>query len=187
MLFDVLYTTTKGGNLPPLVVLYLSFSQFVCLGNHVLNFFEHLRKADMWDAHFFAGNINNAARRHTLSIILIKLIFSHLSKQDAPSVSSAVFRVSGDFMAASSTALYSAMLALIIFKLNCFDKSAANLHNTFSLCKYRKNSHIPKNYSVHLLLNTVRNFVSKTKFMYEKKIPVDLDCPLRLTMSLIDS
>ena len=23
--------------------------------------------------------------------------------------------------------------------------------------------------------------------MYEKKIPVDLDCPLRLTMSLIDS
>lgn len=27
----------------------------------------------------------------------------------------------------------------------------------------------------------------ENKIMYERKIPVDLDCPLRLTMSLIDS
>ena len=32
------------------------------------------------------------------------------------------------------------------------------------------------------------NFVPKIKLMaYEKKIPVDMDCPLRLTMSLIES
>ena len=34
----------------------------------------------------------------------------------------------------------------------------------------------------------IRNFAVKQVYMaYEKKIPVDLDCPLRLTMSLIDS
>lgn len=30
-------------------------------------------------------------------------------------------------------------------------------------------------------------FANKIKTMYERKIPVDLECPLRLTMSLIDS
>lgn len=29
--------------------------------------------------------------------------------------------------------------------------------------------------------------MSGTRKMYERKIPIDLDCPLRLTMSLIDS
>ena len=29
--------------------------------------------------------------------------------------------------------------------------------------------------------------LSQKKDMYERKIPIDLDCPLRLTMSLIDS
>ena len=36
--------------------------------------------------------------------------------------------------------------------------------------------------------NVIRIFVPvKQTIMYERKIPVDLSCPLRLTMSLIDS
>lgn len=31
------------------------------------------------------------------------------------------------------------------------------------------------------------NFAANFVIMYERKIPVDLDCPLRLTISLIDS
>ncbi len=39
-----------------------------------------------------------------------------------------------------------------------------------------------------LLTNFVTRKKNKTVTMaYEKKIPVDLDCPLRLTMSLIES
>lgn len=30
-------------------------------------------------------------------------------------------------------------------------------------------------------------FAANFEFMYERKIPIDLDCPLRLTISLIDS
>lgn len=38
------------------------------------------------------------------------------------------------------------------------------------------------------MLCVIHNFAAKTeRDMYERKIPVDLDCPLRLTMSLIDS
>lgn len=38
------------------------------------------------------------------------------------------------------------------------------------------------------MLCVIHNFAAKTeRYMYERKIPVDLDCPLRLTMSLIDS
>lgn len=38
------------------------------------------------------------------------------------------------------------------------------------------------------MLCVIHNFAVKTeRDMYERKIPVDLDCPLRLTMSLIDS
>lgn len=57
---------------------------------------------------------------------------------------------------------------------------------------------VPKNYSYteklfgisplrHIILTFVGVTFNKDKTMYERKIPVDLDCPLRLTMSLIDS
>lgn len=36
-------------------------------------------------------------------------------------------------------------------------------------------------------LHVIRNFATNDYDMYERKIPVDLNCPLRLTMSLIDS
>lgn len=49
-----------------------------------------------------------------------------------------------------------------------------------------------KNFSVYhdyeelyLFLRCINN--KPDKFMYERKIPVDLDCPLRLTMSLLGS
>ena len=49
-----------------------------------------------------------------------------------------------------------------------------------------------KNFSVYhdyeelyLFLRCINN--KPRKFMYERKIPVDLDCPLRLTMSLLGS
>ncbi len=49
-----------------------------------------------------------------------------------------------------------------------------------------------KNFSVYhdyeelyLFLRCINN--KPVKFMYERKIPVDLDCPLRLTMSLLGS
>lgn len=49
-----------------------------------------------------------------------------------------------------------------------------------------------KNFSVYhdyeelyLFLRCINN--KPEKFMYERKIPVDLDCPLRLTMSLLGS
>lgn len=57
---------------------------------------------------------------------------------------------------------------------------------------------VPKNYSytenlfgISQYKGVIAIFVSESmienKIMYERKIPVDLDCPLRLTMSLIDS
>lgn len=57
---------------------------------------------------------------------------------------------------------------------------------------------VPKNYSytenlfgISQYKGVIAIFVSKLMIespnMYERKIPVDLDCPLRLTMSLIDS
>lgn len=57
---------------------------------------------------------------------------------------------------------------------------------------------VPKNYSytenlfgISQYKEVIAIFVSESmienKIMYERKIPVDLDCPLRLTMSLIDS
>lgn len=57
---------------------------------------------------------------------------------------------------------------------------------------------VPKNYSytenlfgISQYKGVIAIFVSgsmiENKIMYERKIPVDLDCPLRLTMSLIDS
>ncbi len=57
------------------------------------------------------------------------------------------------------------------------------------LRKYRKMIHVPKIFSVY---PSFRGYpylcVTKPiRTMYERKIPVDLDCPLRLTMSLIDS
>ena len=57
---------------------------------------------------------------------------------------------------------------------------------------------VPKNYSYteklfgiyplrYIILTFAGVTFNKDKTMYERKIPVDLDCPLRLTMSLIDS
>lgn len=57
---------------------------------------------------------------------------------------------------------------------------------------------VPKNYSytenlfgISQYKGVIAIFVSESmienKIMYERKIPVDLDCPLLLTMSLIDS
>ena len=57
---------------------------------------------------------------------------------------------------------------------------------------------VPKNYSytenlfgISQYKGVIAIFVSESmienKIMYERKIPVDLNCPLRLTMSLIDS
>ena len=57
---------------------------------------------------------------------------------------------------------------------------------------------VPENYSytenlfdISQYKGVIAIFVSESmienKIMYERKIPVDLDCPLRLTMSLIDS
>lgn len=49
---------------------------------------------------------------------------------------------------------------------------------------------VPKNYSVYLRLSIFAYLCTITKqecLMYERKIPIDLDCPLRLTMSLINS
>jgi len=53
---------------------------------------------------------------------------------------------------------------------------------------------VPKNYSYTeklfgiLVFKNISYFCCKISDMaYEKKIPVDLDCPLRLTMSLIES
>ena len=56
-----------------------------------------------------------------------------------------------------------------------------------SLYKYRKIIHVLNNFSVHLLCYMLFITLRKNEDMYERKIPVDLDCPLRLTMSLIDS
>lgn len=57
---------------------------------------------------------------------------------------------------------------------------------------------VPKNYSYTenlfgisqykgVIAILVSESMIENKIMYERKIPVDLDCPLRLTMSLIDS
>lgn len=59
----------------------------------------------------------------------------------------------------------------------------------------RKIVQVPKKYSdtenffgIYLTWDDISIFVMiKDKFMYKRKIPVDLSCPLRLTMSLIDS
>lgn len=56
--------------------------------------------------------------------------------------------------------------------------------------KYRKIYHIPKILSLYihsgpLYLNLHHN--NPASNMYERKIPIDFSCPLRLTMSLIDS
>lgn len=50
-----------------------------------------------------------------------------------------------------------------------------NFSGTEKICMYLHNSDFFTNFAA--------NFV----IMYERKIPVDLDCPLRLTISLIDS
>ncbi len=66
--------------------------------------------------------------------------------------------------------------------------STAKLDGSFSLYKYRKIIHIPKIYSVYLFFCILLVILpQKQNNMYERKIPIDLDCPLRLTMSLIDS
>lgn len=58
----------------------------------------------------------------------------------------------------------------------------------FFAVKYRKNFRIPKNFSVLHFSYIFTNFAAHLSDMaYEKKIPIDLDCPLRLTMSLIES
>lgn len=58
----------------------------------------------------------------------------------------------------------------------------------FFIIKYRKIFRIPKNFSVLQFSYIFANFAAHLSDMaYEKKIPIDLDCPLRLTMSLIES
>lgn len=47
---------------------------------------------------------------------------------------------------------------------------------------------VPKNYSVSCISPIFAKFAAQLSIMaYEKKIPVDLNCPLRLTMSIIGS
>lgn len=59
----------------------------------------------------------------------------------------------------------------------------------FCLRKYRKNIHVLKIYSVYHTIGMLFVYLQskETMIMYKRKIPVDLSCPLRLTMSLIDS
>ncbi len=64
----------------------------------------------------------------------------------------------------------------------------AKVRGSFCLYKYRKIIRVLKNYSVYCFFRMfIVNLHPNHKNMYERKIPVDLDCPLRLTMSLIDS
>lgn len=67
--------------------------------------------------------------------------------------------------------------------------SAANLEQAASIRNNRKIIHIPNNFSVlgQSEISVSLHYYILGLTMYERKIPVDLSCPLRLTMSLIDS
>ena len=54
--------------------------------------------------------------------------------------------------------------------------------------KYRKIIRVWNNLCIYLRNSEKSSiFAANFEFMYERKIPIDLDCPLRLTISLIDS
>ena len=57
-----------------------------------------------------------------------------------------------------------------------------------TICTSTENYSYTEKFLYMEIKQLLTNFVPKIKLMaYEKKIPVDMDCPLRLTMSLIES